>query len=287
MFNQKEKDAPKGKKTLKQHLIEWGEALVSAGLMALVIRFLFIQAYKIPTGSMEPTLLGSEASYNHAAIIGDHLLAEKLSYGLLLKIPWTTVILGRIPGFTRIKRGNIVVFEYPYDMSKDYVKRVIGLPGDTLQIINKEIFINGKRLREPWLKYGSRHFASSYILSADESTRDNFGPVIVPAKGDTVKLIDDKVYVNSRYIYNKKIISYYTKETSTDYFSLYHKSIKTNAGANSRSREFTVSDNTYFVMGDNRDNSSDSRFWGFLPFSYVTAKPLVKYWPPNRIGPIR
>ncbi|MDD5067136.1 MAG: signal peptidase I [bacterium] len=279
------KTGNKEKKTIKQHLWEWGESLISAGIMALFIRALFIQAYKIPTGSMEPTLLGSEASLNHQQIIGDHLLAEKLSYGIL--IPFTKV---RLPGLSHLTRGNIVVFRYPYDTSRDYVKRVIGLPGDTLQIINKQVYINGKRLKEPWLKFGAKHYGDFRILNSDETARDNFGPIIIPKKGDRIRLIDNKIYINDKYIYNRKLYVNYPGANNQilmreDDFGLYKTlTLKENA---SSAKEFTVNYDCYFVMGDNRDNSSDSRFWGFLPFSYITAKPLVKYWPPNRIGAIK
>ncbi len=274
MFSKKKK-SKKEKKTTKDIILEWVETIVTAGLMALFIRAFFIQAYKIPTGSMEPTLIGAEPSSNHGATIGDHLLVEKITYGIL--IPYTDI---RLPRIRPPRRGDIVVFAYPYDTSKDYVKRVIGLPGDTLQIISKVVYINGKRLKEPWLRFGKKHWNTDYILSEGQSTRDNFGPVIVPKKGDIIKFEDNKIFINNKFIYDKKITALYSDEMGKDYFYLYKKSITPTGKKN----VYKVEYNCYFVMGDNRDNSSDSRVWGFLPYKYIKGRPLIIYWPPNRIG---
>jgi len=211
MISDKKKEI-KSRKNLKSIILEWTETLVTAAIMALIIRALFIQAYKIPTGSMEPTLLGSEMSKNHQRRIGDHLLVEKITYGIPVQIPFTDIILARLPGIRDIKRGDIVVFMYPNDTRKDYIKRVIGLPGEIIQIINKQIYINEKKIDQAWLKYGKRHFNSDHIYSEEENPRDNLGPLIIPKKGDVIKFIDDKIYINDRFIYNKKIIEFYSKE---------------------------------------------------------------------------
>lgn len=278
-------------KITKEKIYEFIETLVSALIMALIIRALFVQAYKIPTGSMEPTLIGSEQSRNHQRTIGDHLLVQKITYGILL--PFTDI---RLPGLRKIKRGDVIVFKYPYETKKDYIKRAIGMPGEIIQIINKQVYINGKKLDEPWLRYGKEHFNSNHILSEEDSPRDNLGPLIIPKKDDVIKFIDNKIYINDKFIYNKKKVAYYTVNISEDYSDLFKTCIfikKTKRGQKLKGKkiipgqEYIVKYDCFFVMGDNRDNSADSRFWGFLPFKYVTGKPLIKYWPPTRIGLIK
>ncbi len=140
-------------------------------------------------------------------LIGDHLLVNKFIYGI--KVPFTGKIL--IP-IRNPKQGDVVVFRFPKDRSVDYIKRVIGTPGDTVEIKNKRVFVNGKAIND-----SHAHFSSSAVLSANVSPRDNFGPVIVP-KGHI------------------------------------------------------------FVMGDNRDNSYDSRFWGFVDQRDVLGKAFILYW---------
>ena len=283
IFNKKNKNKEKKQekpKTFKEKIYEGISTIIQALIMALIIKALFIGAYKIPTGSMEPTLLGAEKSNNHERRIGDHLLVQKITLGI--RVPFTTFRL--LPFLNKIDRGNIIVFDYPYDPSNDYVKRVIGLPGDKLQIINKLIYINDKKLEEPWLKYGNKHFNSGYTLSGDGTARDNLGPIIIPKKGDKIRLVDNKIYINDKFIYNKNIVFYIPEKGKKhhiphyNYFSLYNKSIQKNKDT------YIVEYDCYFMMGDNRDNSSDSRVWGFLPFKYITGKPLVKYWPPTRMG---
>ncbi len=270
------------KKSLKRKIYEGVETSETATRIVLIIRFLFIQAYKIPTGSMEPTLLGSEASLNHSRGWGDHLLVEKITYGIPLFIPFTDNLIVRLPAIRKIRHGDIVVFKYPHDPKKDYIKRVIGLPGDEIQIKNKKVYINKKKLDEPWLKYGKKHFTSKYLESGEESPRDNFGPIIIPKEGDNIRFMNDRIYINDKFIYNKKIISMYSREVTGEYFKLYEKSI-TPSGEN----KYIAKYDCYFVMGDNRDNSSDSRYWGFLPCKYISGKPLVKYLPFTRMGLIK
>ncbi|WP_297057011.1 signal peptidase I [Thermosulfurimonas sp.] len=193
---------------------DWVKSILLALLLALFIRTFFVQAYKIPSGSMIPTLL-----------IGDHILVNKLVYGV--KIPYlraTFLYRGRLP-----HRQEVVVFIYPRNRKLDFIKRVIGLPGDTIMIRNKQVYVNGRPLREPYVQHTDPHiyplteacvehpFSVSGILC-----RDNFGPVKVPPG----------------YI---------------------------------------------FVMGDNRDESYDSRFWGFVPLRDVKGKAFLIYfsWDPR------
>ena len=172
--------------------------------------------YKMSTGSMQPTLHGS---YDYG--IGDHLIVNKLIYGAV--IPFTHI---RLPIIRKPKRGDLIVFQYPKNPKVYYVKRCIGLPGETLEIKNKNVYINGKLLDEPWLKKypKDKYFIDkNNILQKELSPRDNFGPI-------------------------------------------------------------TIQKNCYFVMGDSRDNSSDSRFWGVLRYKYLRGKVISIYWPFNRIG---
>ena len=175
---------------------EYAEALAVAFVLALFIRTFIVQAFKIPSGSMLPTLQ-----------IGDHILVNKFRYGIRLPL------LGeRVVKFADPRRGDIIVFVYPVDPHKDFIKRVIGEPGDTVEIRHKQIYVNDQKIDDP---YG--HFVDGPGDQSRLMPRDNYGPVTVPP---------DKV----------------------------------------------------FVMGDNRDRSYDSRFWGFVPLDDVKGKAFVIYW---------
>lgn len=180
----------------KSKFREYVEAIILAVVIAFFVRTFIIQAYKIPSGSMKPTLL-----------VGDHLLVTKFNYGV--KLPLLRSML--IP-LGKPKRGDIVVFIYPEDRSKDFIKRMVGLPGDTIEIRDKKVFINNL----PWNDSYGRH-VDSLIIPRAVQPRDNFGPVTVPA-------------------------------------------------------------DSYFVMGDNRDESYDSRFWGFVKQQDILGKALIIYW---------
>jgi signal peptidase I len=180
----------------KSVLREYTEAILIAALLALCIRTFVVQAFKIPSGSMEDTLL-----------VGDHILVNKFLYGT--KIPFTDM---KFLAIREPKRGDVIVFKYPEDETKDFIKRLIGTPGDVVQIVNKKVYINGKPLTEPYTDY-----KDTEVLPASLQQRDNFGPIKVPP----------------------------------------HK---------------------YFMMGDNRDRSHDSRFWGFVDESKIVGSALVIYW---------
>jgi len=175
---------------------EYTEAIIIAILLALFIRTFVVQAFKIPSGSMLPTLQ-----------IGDHLLVNKFIYGIRMPFTGKLIVPIKTPRY-----GDIVVFRYPKDRSTDYIKRVIGVPGDKVQIRDKKLYLNDKPVQD-----GYGHFSSEIVLPATVSPKDNFGPIKVPA-------------------------------------------------------------NKYFVMGDNRDNSADSRFWGYVEDSDLLGKAMIIYW---------
>ncbi len=184
----------------KSKVKEYVESIIIAILIALFIRTFIVCAYKIPSRSMVPTLL-----------VGDHILVNKFVYGVKIPLLRRTIIPVSEP-----KRGEIAVFIFPNDRSKDFIKRVIGVAGDKIEIKNKKIFINDQEFKD---SYGT--FSDSLILPKSMQPRDNFGPVIVPEK-------------------------------------------------------------SIFVMGDNRDESLDSRFWGFVNLKDVEGKAFIIYWSWNR-----
>jgi len=182
---------------------EYLESIVVAVILALFIRTFAVQAFKIPTGSMEPNLL-----------IGDHLLVNKLVYSPSLG-PLEDALFGKKP----IERGHVVVFKYPEEPWRDFIKRVIGLPGETIEIRDKQVFVNGKPLDEPYAHFietSLRPDEESGLLGAG-SIRARWGPQVVP-------------------------------------------------------------EGHLLVLGDNRDNSRDGRFWGFLPIDQVKGRALLVYW---------
>jgi signal peptidase I len=182
---------------------EYLESIVVAVILALFIRTWAFQAFKIPTGSMETNLL-----------IGDHLLVNKLVYSPSLG-PFEDLLLAK----RKIERGHVVVFKYPEDPQRDFIKRVIGLPGETVTIRGKVVSINGAPIAEPYV-----HFLEPPLRPGDpeygfrvEGLRDSWGPRVVP-------------------------------------------------------------EGQLLVLGDNRDNSRDSRYWGFLPIDQVKGRALLVYW---------
>ncbi|MGB7219241.1 MAG: signal peptidase I [Vicinamibacterales bacterium] len=186
----------------KSTVREYFESILVAVILALFIRTFVVQAFKIPTGSMENNLL-----------IGDHLLVNKFIVGpSMSNLERTLLPLGTI------SRGDIVVFKYPEDPERDFIKRVIGLPGETVELREKRVSVNGKMLDEPYTHFlEAPGDPSGFHEVTSSDVRERYGPVTVPP-------------------------------------------------------------NQYFVMGDNRDNSQDSRYWGFLPREYIKGKALLIYW---------
>jgi signal peptidase I len=145
--------------TQKSKTREYVESLLIAALIAFIVRGFVVQAFRIPSGSMEPTLL-----------VGDHLLVNRLSY--VLKVPFTDIIIFHLG---TPDRGDVIVFRYPKDRSKDFIKRVIGKEGDIIEIKDKVIYLNGRRMADP-----HAHFAEDQIIPAAYAPRDNMSPITVP-----------------------------------------------------------------------------------------------------------
>ncbi len=173
-----------------------------------------VQAFVIPTGSMEDTLL-----------VGDHLLVDKLAYA-----PSGGPITRFLLPYTPVKRGDIIVFRYPMDVRQTFVKRVVGVPGDRIRVENKDVFRNGRKVAEPFV-----YHKTDYI----DPYRDNFPSTAYPHLNDRATEMLERNVVNG---------------------------------------EVVVPPDSYFAMGDNRDNSSDSRYWGFVPRENIIGKPLIIYW---------
>jgi signal peptidase I len=193
----------------RRFLVEWTVTII----LLLFGTTSLVQAFVIPTGSMEDTLL-----------IGDHLLVDKLSYA-----PSGPVSKYILP-YTELKRGDIIVFRYPVDIKQTFVKRCIGLPGDRIRLIDKQLILNGKAVREPYV-----YHKTQYI----ESYRDNFPN-------------EPNIHV----------------EPEAQDMLLNHV----------KNGEVIVPPSCYFAMGDNRDSSLDSRYWGFVPRANIIGKPLIVYW---------
>ena len=194
---------------------EWTKAIATAILLFLVVRTFVVEAFKIPTGSMERTLL-----------VGDFLLVNKAVYGA--EVPTTHI---RLPAFSELERGDVVVFIPPHDPSKYYVKRLVGLPGDTLAMRDKVLYLNGEPQPEEYVRHvdpltdpgdsrmmwQAEHLAGGTSWQAYHPTRDHWGPIVVPEA-------------------------------------------------------------RYFVLGDNRDMSEDSRYWGFVDATAIRGRPMMVYY---------
>jgi signal peptidase I len=199
---------------------EYFESLVITVILALFGTTFIVQAFKIPTPSMEDNLL-----------VGDHLLVNKFVFGA------RGSLLDAILPLKEIKRGDVIVFKYPKDLTKHYVKRAIGLPGDRIKIVDKQVYVNGMPLDEPYKIHKAP--PGSYA----DPFRDFFPPK--PHPGRVYRGADEDPY-------------WYEEYTNDD--------------------EIVVPPNHFFAMGDNRDNSADSRYWGFVPRELIVGKGLIIYW---------
>jgi len=321
---------------------EWLDAIVFAAIAALIIRAFFFEAYRIPTPSMEKTLL-----------VGDFLVVSKIAYGprtpMSICVPFTSICVPgismpwfRIPGYEDIERNDIVVFNYPIDIAPisqktNYIKRCVALPGDELRVEDKIVYVNGNRavdvstfqrhhvvqVRERvrlsqskvanaggriistqgensyiinmtdqlanemanWPEVESVEYyvlpetfeefsQSRFSFSSGFTNHDQLPEITIPRKGDTVTLTDDNwhMYRNIVVRYENNIV-----EKNGDTFTINGQ----------QTNEYTLKQDYYFVMGDNRDNSEDSRFWGFVPKTHIVGKAAIIYfsWDGQRLMP--
>jgi signal peptidase I len=183
----------------KSTVREYFESIVVAVILALFIRTFVVQAFKIPTGSMEPNLL-----------VGDHLLVNKFVFA-----PAASGLERAVLPMRAVRRGDVVVFKYPEDPERDFIKRIVGLPGETIEVKGTQVLVDGTAIAQPFAHFLLPHDPNAPVNEGDP--RERFGPVTVPA-------------------------------------------------------------GHYFAMGDNRDNSQDSRYWGFLPAHYIKGRALMIYW---------
>ncbi len=209
-----DRGAPVRSASARHAAYEWLWTLLAAALLFFTVRAFIVEAFRIPSGSMENTLLA-----------GDFVLVNKAIYGA--RVPLTPF---RLPGFVTPTRGDVIVFEPPHEAGKTYVKRLIGMPGDTVEMRRKTLYVNRQRAAEPYARHSDTQdlflpdvaWQCRFTLRAPgrkgcHPSRDNWGPIVVPADG-------------------------------------------------------------YLVLGDNRDDSEDSRYWGFVPVDAIRGRPLVVYY---------
>lgn len=321
---------------------EWADALIFALVVMLIVRTLIFDLFRIPTPSMEKTLL-----------VGDYLFVSKLHYGtrtpLTIGVPFTQIYLKgvdlpsvRLPGFTDVERGDAIVFNYPpeekpIDRKMHYIKRVVGLPGETIQVQDKQVMVDGTELplREtmqqvyvvhkkdrmyrlsearltelgvtemipmpddpsalrivatpgaaaeiaswPWIDRVEPYVApenagyGSLMYPGDRDyTPDNYGPLTIPKEGMAVDLTEESWQVYRPVI--QRYEGHTARRLSDGRFEIDGEIRNT----------YTFEQDYFFVMGDNRDNSEDSRFWGFVPMDHVVGKALLVYFSWGADGP--
>lgn len=241
--------------------------------IALIIKSFFIEAFRIPSGSMEKTLL-----------VGDYLLVNKIIYGAASPktLPLTDIPIPyfRLPAFSSPHKNDVIVFEWPGDMNElvphepaNYIKRCVGEPGDTIFIKDKVLYVNRVKLKNPpesrfthsrLLPQGTR--GGGTFPSGKAWNKDNYGPLVVPKKGDVIILTPQNVE-SWRTIIDREFGRRAVNVNGTD---IDIDGQKTNS--------YTFKNDYYFMMGDNRDESSDSRFWGFVSRDRIIGKAIMIYW---------
>ncbi|MBI9073503.1 MAG: signal peptidase I [Melioribacteraceae bacterium] len=242
-----------------------------AVIASVILKTFVVAAYKIPSGSMEDTLLK-----------GDFILVNKLSFGSESPavIPFTDISIPTIslPGYSDPECGEVIVFKFPGEQIGEfddecYIKRCIGKPGDVVEIKNKNVFLNNDRLILPVdLKFDvSENYregmAEEKIFPNDKNWNEDFyGPLEVPCEGDTITISKNNINTY-RSIIELENGSGSLKIDGGEYFINNKKAVW-----------YVIKQDYYFVLGDNRNDSSDSRFWGFVPRSNIIGKALLVYW---------
>lgn len=251
---------------------DYVQILVLTILIAVFLKTCVVEAYRIPSASMENTLL-----------VGDFLLANKLIYGAQSPqyVPFTRIELPqfRLPAITVPRRGDVLVFRLPEyaqerysSFSTSYVKRCIALPGDTISIVNRKVMVNGEAIAQPqYAKKGTRSifpegYGDSRIFpKGSKYNEDNYGALVVPKQGDTLHLD------HNSFMAAKGVVEHEGHEIRLDP----EGRVTIDGIVQDR---YVVQKNYYFVIGDNRDNSLDSRFWGFVPEDFIIGKAFLIYW---------
>ncbi len=268
---------------------EWIESIAFALVLVFLVRTFIVQPFKIPTGSMEPTLLGvkkecpicrqtypydqkncsRDGSRLRVTQTGDKILVNKFIYGAKTpdRIPFTPILLPylSLPKIRKPSRGDIVVFHFPEGLEKDYVKRLAGLPGETIEISGGRVLIDGRPVSVPEMN------------KVSYTNRGPFGErgrkVLIPAAGSSIPLEPA-----DRWLWEPVVRAEgHTVELSNGRILIDGKPRK----------EYTVEQDYYYVLGDNSPNSLDSRAWGFVPKPYLVGEVFFIYWPPGRWGPVR
>ncbi len=256
-----------------RRFLDFLKNLLFAAVAALLIKTFLIETSRVPTGSMEKTIL-----------IGDFLFVNKFIYGSSSprNIPFTNIELPyfQLPAIREPEAGDIVVFEYPGDRDElkpkeilNYVKRCIGTPGDTISIDRKVVQRNGvEALRPPMIQYNANYFIPEGVPQQDifpKGTgwnKDNYGPYIIPKMGDTIKLSP------SNFDWWKTIID---REHDRRVAELKNDEVYIDGKP---ADFYVIKKDYYFMMGDNRDDSADSRFWGLVPRDKIVGQALMIYW---------
>jgi len=256
----------------KRHkLKEYLDALLFAGLVALILKTFVVEAYRIPTSSMENTLL-----------VGDFLLVNKFMYGPSTprNIPFTNIRLPyfSLPSISEPKKGDVVVFDYPGDIEVvkpaeviNFIKRCVGEPGDTILIKKQILYVNGVEFPKPETMHFDRGpqnegFSPSKIFPQGSGwNEDNYGPLRVPKKDDVVKISPENIETYKMLIIRE---GHTIRITADNKVFIDEK----------ESTEYKIERDYYFMMGDHRTNSQDSRYWGFLARDNIIGEALLVYW---------
>ena len=278
LLKDEKKEQPKEKKnpvmkTSKQKFWEFWKNLLFAAVAAFLIKTFFIETSRVPTGSMEKTIW-----------VGDFLFVNKFIYGASSprNIPFTNIKLPyfQMPAIREPKRGDIVVFEFPGSKDElvptdiiNYVKRCIAIPGDTIEIVDKVVFVNGKEApRAAQIQYLNNYVTPKGIADpgifpkGSDFNPDNYGPLVIPKKGDVIKLTLDNIEQWRTIIdreFGMRVVT-----VNGDKIMIECKPVNS----------YTLKQDSFFMMGDNRDDSLDSRFWGFVRRDKVVGEALMIYW---------
>jgi signal peptidase I len=233
---------------------DWVEALLFALVIAFVLRSFVVEAYRIPSSSMENTLL-----------VGDFLLVNKFLYGA--QLPFTDA---RLPALKAVAQGDVVVFKFPRDKETTFIKRCVAVAGQTIEIKNKVVFVDDVEQAFPIEAKFSDTFEpngkSDRAIFPSFSTfnRDNYGKVRVPKQGDVITLDEQSFHLYK-----------FLLEDEGHSASLMGGTVYVDGKPTAT---YQVKENYYFMLGDNRDNSHDSRYWGFVPESHIIGSALLIYW---------